>query len=227
MGTITRNFANNLTTSGLLKPTAFNNDSFDNVTSVPNGSVETGDMVFIKKLTASSSATLSFVDGTDGVVLDDTYKEYIFYFVNIHSITNNNYFTFNMSTDGGSNYNVTKTSTKFWSTQYEAGGGTALVYRDNFDMAQGTGFLAIAEEMGGTSGGDADANLSGYFHLFNPSSDTFVKHFISRTANVRGDELCSDNYVAGYGNTTSPVNAIKFQLNSGNFNGQILLFGVN
>ena len=184
-----------------------------------------GEMKFISKATASASASIEFTSG-----IDSTYKEYVFYFVNIHSITNNNYFTFNMSTDSGSNYNVTKTSTKFWSTQYEAGGGTALVYRDNFDMAQGTGFLAIAEEMGGTSGvggGDTDANLSGSLTIFNPSSSTYVKHFISRTANVRGDELCSDNYVAGYGNTTSPVNAIKFQLNSGNFNGDILLFGIN
>lgn len=222
MGTITRSFANNINSSGILKPTAFNNDSFDNVTAVPNGSVETGDMVFISKQTASNSASIEFTSG-----IDSTYKEYVFYFVNIHSITNNNYFTFNMSTDGGSNYNVTKTTTKFWATHYEADGGTALVYRDTFDLAQSTAFQPIAEEMGGTSGGDSDANLSGYFHLFNPSSSTYVKHFISRTGNVRGDELCSDNYVAGYGNTTSPVNAIKFQLNSGNFNGDILLFGVN
>jgi len=201
-----------------------NNQAVKNATSF--GSISSlGEMKFISKATASNSASIEFTSG-----IDSTYKEYVFYFVNIHSITNNNYFTFNMSTDNGSNYNVTKTSTKFWSTQYEAGGGTALVYRDNFDMAQGTGFLAIAEEMGGTSGvggGDTDANLSGSLTIFNPSSLTYVKHFISRTANVRGDELCSDNYVAGYGNTTSPVNAIKFQLNSGNFNGEILLFGIN
>ena len=43
-----------------------------------------GDMIFIKKLTASSSSTLSFVDGTSDVVLDSTYKEYVFIFNNIH-----------------------------------------------------------------------------------------------------------------------------------------------
>src|SRR5210317_598769 len=104
MGTITRTFANNINSSGILKPTSFNNDSFDNVTAVPSGSVETGAMVFIKKLTASASATLSFVDGTDGVVLDDTYKEYLFTFNNIHPATDNAEFTFQGSTDGGSNY---------------------------------------------------------------------------------------------------------------------------
>jgi hypothetical protein len=35
MGTITRTFANNITTSGVFKPTAFNDASFDNVTAVP------------------------------------------------------------------------------------------------------------------------------------------------------------------------------------------------
>ena len=71
-----------------------------------------GSMVFIKKLTASGSSTLSFVDGTDGVVLDDTYKEYMFTFNNIHGSENNFKFQFNLSTDGGSNYNVTKTDRK-------------------------------------------------------------------------------------------------------------------
>ena len=46
-----------------------------------------GAMTFIKKLTASSSATLSFVDGSSSVVLDNTYKEYLFTFKNIHGET--------------------------------------------------------------------------------------------------------------------------------------------
>ena len=40
--------------------------------------VATGAMTLIKTLTASSSGTLSFVDGASSVVLDGTYKEYIF-----------------------------------------------------------------------------------------------------------------------------------------------------
>ena len=52
------------------------------------GSVVPGSTVFIKKLTASSSATLSFEDGSSDVVLDDTYKEYMFTFKDIHPATN-------------------------------------------------------------------------------------------------------------------------------------------
>ena len=51
-----------------------NNNGVKNATAF--GSITgLGSMVFIKKLTASSSATLSFVGGASGVVLDNTYKE--------------------------------------------------------------------------------------------------------------------------------------------------------
>ena len=88
----------------------YNNNSISAVTSA--ASVPTGAMTLIKTLTASSSATLSFVHGTDGVVLDSTYPIYKFEFINIHPSANSQ-FTFNMSTDSGSNYNVAKTTTFF------------------------------------------------------------------------------------------------------------------
>ena len=225
MGTITRNFANNLTTSGLLKPTAFNNDSFDNVTSVPNGSVETGDMVFIKKLTASSSATLSFVDGTDGVVLDDTYKEYVFTFNNIHAGTDQVQFQFNLSTDGGSNYNVVKTTTAFRAGQYENDSGSFFAYITGADLAQGTGFQHLEE--GTSMGSDNDQCLGGTLTLFNPASTTFVKHFIARINNAHWIDVSSDGFFAGYGNTTSAIDGIRFQMSSGNIDaGDICLYGI-
>ncbi len=78
-----------------------NNQGVKNATAF--GSISSlGSMVFIKKLTASSSATLSFVDGSDGVVLDDTYKEYLFTFNNIHPETNKALLSFNFSTVSGS-----------------------------------------------------------------------------------------------------------------------------
>ena len=43
-----------------------------------------GAMTFIKKLTASSSATLSFVNGASSVVLDNTYKSYLFVYNNYY-----------------------------------------------------------------------------------------------------------------------------------------------
>jgi hypothetical protein len=80
MGTITRTFANNITTSGVFKPTAFNNASFDNVTAVPEGALPAGgSMVLLSTQTASGDASISFTSG-----ITSTYKEYMFIFNNIH-----------------------------------------------------------------------------------------------------------------------------------------------
>ena len=184
-----------------------------------NGSMASGfggNLIFISKQTASASASIEFTSG-----IDSTYKEYVFYFVNIHRSAQT-FFTFNMSTDGGSNYNVAKTTTFFDAYHNESGSDSALQYIDGWDLAQGTGFQRIAN---GASG--SDESTSGYLHLFNPSSSTYVKHFIGRS-NSNNSPYSEDYYVAGYGNTTSPVNAIKFQMESGNIDaGEILLFGVN
>ena len=198
-----------------------NNRGVRSVTSF--GSLTSGSMAFIKKLTASSSATLSFVDGASDVVLDNTYKEYIFTFNNIHPATNNANFTFNMSIDSGSNYNVDKTTTFFYAYQNEAGNQTALQYRTDYDIT-GTGFHILAAEVGNGN----DETASGYVHLFNPSSTTFVKHFLSRASHYQGSDYMIDNNTAGYGNTTSAVDAVQFKMSSGNIDaGDICLYGIN
>ena len=184
-----------------------------------------GDMVFIKKLTASSSSTLSFVDGASSVVLDDTYKEYLFTFNNIHPGTDDVSFMFNLSIDGGSNYNVTKTSNFFISFQNEAGSQTNLIYSGNYDSAQSTGNEYLTTD---TLGADNDQCVSGYLHLFNPSSTTFVKHFIAQVSHYHEADFAVNDFKSGYGNTTSAINAVRFQMDSGNIDsGDIILFGLN
>jgi hypothetical protein len=68
--------------------------------------------------------------------------------------------------------------------------------------------------------------LSGSLQLFNPSSTTYVKHFIGVTNNNTYNDFSASIYVAGYGNTTSAINAVRFQMSSGNFDGIIKLYGV-
>ena len=85
------------------------------------GSVGGGSMTFIKKLTASSSATLSFVDGSSDVVLDNTYKEYLFTFNNIHPATDQTNFVFQGNVAGGSGYNETMTTSTFQAQHSEGG----------------------------------------------------------------------------------------------------------
>ncbi len=186
-------------------------------------SVSLGSMVHIKTLTASSSATLSFVHGTDGVVLDSTYPIYKFEFINIHPSASNSYFQFNMSTDSGSNYNVAKTTTWFQAYHFEADNLDGLGYNASRDLAQGTGFQDISTTMTTND----DLSLSGEMKLFNPSSTTFVKHFIIRANHMTDNPASNDAHCAGYGNTTSAVDAISFRMNTGNIDsGKIKLYGI-
>jgi len=190
-----------------------------------DAAIPTGKMTLIKTLTASSSATLSFVDGTSDVVLDDTYDEYVFTFNNIHPETDAVQFEFNLSTDSGSNYNVAKTTTAFRAGQYENNSGSFFAYLTGADLAQGTGFQRLEE--GDSMGNDNDQCLGGTLTLFNPASTTFVKHFIARTNNAHWVDVSTDGFFAGYGNTTSAVNAIQFKMSSGNIDsGVIKLYGI-
>jgi len=160
-----------------------------------DAAIPTGKMTLIKTLTASSSATLSFVDGTSDVVLDDTYDEYVFTFNNIHPETDAVQFEFNLSTDSGSNYNVAKTTTAFRAGQYENNSGSFFAYLTGADLAQGTGFQRLEE--GDSMGNDNDQCLGGTLTLFNPASTTFVKHFIARTNNAHWVDVSTDGFLLG------------------------------
>ena len=181
-----------------------------------------GTYTFIKKITASSSSTISFVDGSSDVVLDNTYKEYLFTFNNIHPSADSNQFLINFSADTGSNYNVTKTST-VWRAFLSEGDSSGSGYVSSNDLAQGTGVQILASSLGA----DADHTTQGYLHLSDPSSTTYVKHFISRISTTSSDDQIMDFHVAGYCNTTSAVDAAQFSMTTGNIDaGDICLYGI-
>ena len=216
MGTITRSFANNITTSGVLLPASLNNNSIANVTAY-NAAIATGNMVLISSQTASASASISFTTG-----IDSTYKEYQFYFINIHPASSGD-FTFNMSTDSGSNYNVTKTTTSFWAYHKEDGTDPLLDYNTGRDLAQGTGFQSLSAGIST----DSDSNCSGILTIFNPASTTYVKHFTATSNVFDNGNYAINMYFAGYGNTTSAINAVQFKMSSGNIDdGTILMYGI-
>jgi hypothetical protein len=181
-------------------------------------------MVFIKKLTASSSGTLSFVHGSSSVILDSTYKEYLFILKDIHGSVNDKNMGFNVSIDGGSNYNVAKTSSAFEAYHYENDGAAAVGYVTSRDLAEGTGFQILTSE----AGADNEECACGTIQLFNPASTTFVKHYISRMVDKNPAPAAVVNHVAGYVNTTSAVNAVQFKMASGNIDaGTITLYGIS
>ena len=192
------------------------NNSLSAVTALP-ASISGGGLNLISTQTASSSSTIDFTSG-----IDSTYKEYIFKFSNIHPGTDDKTLQFNMSADSGSNYNVTKTSSFFRVFNNESDSGF-LTYRTAEDLAQSTAFQSLTT---GSATMD-DSSINGELHLFDPSSTTFVKHFISTVIDYANGSSAMTCFVAGYGNTTSAVDAIQFKMSSGNIDaGTIKLYGV-
>ena len=198
----------------------YNNRSIRNISAIPGAAKS---LTHIKTLTASSSSTLSFVNGSSDVVFDNTYPIYVIKFINIHPATDQPTFQFNLSADGGSNYNVTKTSSFFRAHHNEGDTETILGYDTSLDLAQSTGNQIMTSAVGG----DNDQCMNGTLFIFNPSSTTFVKHFIGHSVIAEGSNFMRDDYYAGYGNTTSAINAISFQMSSGNIEtGTIKLYGL-
>ena len=183
-----------------------------------------GVWTLIKTITSDGSdSTMSFVDGASDVVLDSTYPIYKFKYINIHPETDGAHFQFNMSEDTGSNYNVTKTTTVINTQLSEGDSGGEVVYHSSWDLHQSTAAQTLAE---GTGNGN-DECCSGELTLFNPSSTTFVKHFISQTNNYYYSDYFMSWYGAGYGNTTSAIDAVQFSFSSDEIQGgKIKLYGM-
>ena len=181
-----------------------------------------GALTHIKTLTASDSSDLTFLHGSASVVLDGTYKEYIFKFYDIHAAANA-MFCVNFR-DGGTNYDATKTTTMFEAYQNEAGTSTSLAYVTDYDLAQGTGI----QRLGFAGWSEADESCAGTMHLFDPASTTFVKQFISEVHGYHGSDIAINSFVSGYCNVTAAIDGVQFSMNSGNIaSGTIKLYGVS
>ena len=183
-----------------------------------DAAVPTGSLTLLSTQTASASATISFTSG-----IDDTYDEYVFKFINIHPATNDVTFQVNFR-DGGTDYDAVKTTTNFFAAHYENDSGTGFAYRTGNDVAQGTGVAQLAPA---SIGNGNDESVSGSMTLFNPSSTTFVKHFISVCNAYNASDLSNQEFCAGYCNVTTAIDGVQFSFSSGNIDsGVIKLYGV-
>ena len=143
---------------GLIKYNNLSISSIDDVSGIDDS------MVLIKTETASNDATISFVDGTSSVVLDNTYPVYLIKMINVHGITDDTQFKFQGNAAGGSGFNETITSNYFKAGHKEDGTYSILGYSTGSDQAQGTGYQTISENMGNAN----DECGSGELWLFNP-----------------------------------------------------------
>jgi len=193
------------------------NNSLSAVTSLPTA-VPTGSMTLLQTQTASSSATIDFTSN-----IDSTYDVYCFKFIDIHGSATSQ-LKCNFSTDGGSNYNVTKTTTNFLASHNEDDSANELSYNTGRDLAQSTSDMFISS----TLKTDNDSSYSGEMYLYNPSSSVFVKHFMIVGNSMGTSPRSIQDFFAGYGNTTSPIDAVKFLMGSGNIDsGDIKLYGIS
>ena len=178
-----------------------------------------GALTLLSTQTASSSATISFTSG-----IDSTYKEYIFKFYDIHPSNDGEEFTFQADTGTNTSYNQTITSTYFLAEHNEADTSTGLTYQTSRDLAQATSF----QHFGVDTGNDNDQASSGFLHIFDPSSTTFVKHFMGTLQQAHQNDLSLVGYVSGYWNTTTAITRVQFKMSSGTIDaGVIKLYGVS
>ena len=217
MGAITRAAANNITTGGVILPSAINDASVASVSSLAQVSAGDG-ITLISSQTASASASLSFTTG-----IDSTYRTYLFKFINIHAGTDDIFFQVNFR-DGDSAFDATKTSTAFGAYHSEAGDTQALFYSTARDLAQSTDYQSLIVD---SIGIENDESLSGEMYLFLPSSTTFVKHFKSRINIYHDSDYTFDNHIDGYCNVTTAINGVDFKMSSGNIDaGTIHMYGI-
>ena len=180
--------------------------------------VATGKMILLSTQTASGSASLSFTSG-----IDDTYDSYVFKFINCHPVTDGVFFHVNFR-DGDTAYDAVKTTTWFRALHSEDNSIANLTYDADYDLAQSTS----AQRLTGSLGNGNDESISGELTLYNPSSTTFVKHFIYRGAAYFNANGAFDIFSAGYCNTTTAIDGVQFSMSSGNIDsGVIKLYGIS
>ena len=222
MGAITRGIAGNITTSGVFAPAAVNNASVGSVTSFAS-IASGGHLTLISTQTASSSASLDFTSG-----ISSTYDVYLFKWINCHPSAQNVWFRFYASTNGGSSYGTTQTSSAYRAYQDEGGGTQVLTYYTDGDGAQTTSSVVLTTEVGNGN----DNSTSGELWLHNPSSTTFLKNFFSNASTQYNGHDGGSAYQmhdrrGGFFDTTSAINACKFAMNVGNIDsGIVKMYGV-
>ena len=177
--------------------------------------VPTGSMTLLSTATANNSSTITFNSG-----INSTYKEYIVKWINVHPNTNDQQLTVNFR-DGSTAYDATKTSSAFRVGHAEDGSATEIGYQTGQDLAQGTGAQSIHY-----TANQNEASSSGMLHLFDPSSTTFIKHYIIVNSSDRNGQ-CEQQYIAGYCNVTAAIDGIQLATNENTIQtGTFKLYGI-
>jgi len=183
--------------------------------------VFSGATVLLATTTLSSNAAV--IDFTNPA-MSSTYKEYVFKIINVHPVNDDVTFGCQFETGTGTTYQTAITSTMFRSTNGEDSSSGGLAYLASGDLANANGFQLLA----GSVGNDADQNVVGELHLFEPSSGTFVKHFKGSFQSIAHSNRTNFQFPAGYVNTTTALTRVRFKFSGGNIDsGTIKMYGIS
>ena len=155
--------------------------------------------------------------------IDNTYKLYIFKFIDIHPEASAAKLRVQFNIAGESGYNETITSTFFDAEHSEADDTPTLGYKTAVDQANSSGEVNLTREIGGEN----NESAAGTLWLFNPASTTFNTHFCSRISSHYHADYNMDNFVSGYVSGAGAVDEVQFTVESDNFNGTIKMYGVS
>ena len=188
-------------------------------------SVGLGALTFIKDVTVSGASNATILHGSSSVVFDSTYPVYLIKYINVFSSTGQN-IAMNFTTNG-TDWNLNQVTSAWVSEHSENDSDVARMdYSESYDQANSTDQVVFNINKGGLENA-SDASASGEMYIFNPSSTTFVKHFISRANSLSEYPGSTDNFVCGYANTTSAVTGVRFHVvSSGTLSGTFLLYGL-
>ena len=175
-------------------------------------------MTLLTTNTSSGAASSSFTSG-----IGSTYKLYIFKFIDINPATDTALLSFQCNSTNDTGYDRTMTTTFFNALHSESGtSDEAISYQTSNDQAQAGAIQNLTSNIGN----DANSSVAGTMWLFNPSNTTYVTHFYSRINSHYHAEVTHDCFCAGYINETAAIDDMKFQMDDGNFDGTIKMYGV-
>ena len=172
-----------------------------------------GAWTFIKSVTASADSSIDFVDGTDDVILDNTYLAYRIMGVNIAGDTDNQKIYIHFSDDTGVSWD---NGDNYQTNIYKVQSNTAYKYN-------GTSDAFTCDSVGNT----AYESVSFEYTVFDPSISDDYTHYSFKGVESKPAASTIMSYTGGgmYKSAVA-VDGIRIVAATGNITGKAFLYGL-
>lgn len=174
-------------------------------------------LVLIKSQTASSAASVEFVNGTSGVVFDGTYPLYYLIGYDIYNSTSTGEPEIHITTDTGSTYKTTGYKT-VKRRLLESGGSISINGTGVSTDHIGASFLS--------TGTDSSYAFSFYAYFFSPNNATTRPSVYSVWQPSESTYTSGYTIMRGIYNTAGAYDGFRIEPNGGTINGTFKLYGI-